>query len=119
MNLEQALQDTQCYDLCYDLQDIDSIYSICSEASSASQAAFSSIPKSIPKANPHGNHQTETKKAGSPLVVVVDRPLLLNLVHAPQKQSHAVEYRSESDYRKSPSRSHGDAVTEVQKRGCY
>jgi hypothetical protein len=72
----------------------------------------------IPKANSHSNHKRETKERRTPLVVIADRNTSLDLVDAPQVNSHRIKQSQTSDESERPSRSERDAVAEVEERGC-
>jgi hypothetical protein len=82
------------------------------------QAPLRPLRNPIPKANSNSDHKRETKERRTPLVVIADRNTPLDLVDAPQVNSHRIEQCQTGDESESPSRSERDAVAEVEERRC-
>ena len=87
-------------------------------APSASQTTFTAFRYPVTKTDRHRNKQTSTQETRAVLVMIIDRPSLLDVAHAPQVQGHAVEERDYRHNGESPSRRQRYVVAEVEKRGC-
>ena len=83
------------------------------------QATLTPITQSISETDRHGNYQAQAQRTRSPLVVIVHRSPVLDLIHPPQEQAHAVHQSDDCDDGESPSRGHGDAIAEIQEGRCY
>lgn len=82
-----------------------------------SQSTLTAFSKSKPKADRHRRHQANAQHRGAILVMVRHSAPLLDIVHAPQVQRHAVEQGEQGDNGESPRRCKGDVVAKVEQRG--
>lgn len=83
------------------------------------QPPLTPITQPIPKTNRHGNHQPQTQHTRPPLIMIIHRPPILDLINSPQKQAHTVHQRDDGDDGEGPCRGQGDPVAEVEEGGGY
>lgn len=75
------------------------------------------MPETITEADRNRNHKPKAQHTRAPLVMILNRSLLLDLVNTPKKQTHAVEQCDSRKDRESPCRGYRTRVSEVE-QGC-
>ena len=82
------------------------------------QITLTTLCESEPNSNSHTSNQTNTQEGWAPFIVVADSLSLVDSIHAPEEDGHAVEEGHDGDDGEGDGGAHGDVVAEVEEGCC-